>query len=114
MRDNKCALKFLEESAVAINPVNWCIDSTPATLVTEPSPLRFGKEQKKDTLTVHLDTVTGLLNVSGYTGKDYMLPLIGREGNYHSREVWLYRNQLKDNMKLRSNKMINILKKGRD
>jgi hypothetical protein len=72
----------------------------------------LGKEQKKDTLTVHLDTVTGLLNVSGYTGKDYMLPLIGREGNYHSREVWLYRNQLKENMKLRSNKMINIIKKG--
>jgi len=112
VRDNKCALKFLEESAVAINPVNWCVDSTPATLITEPSPLRFGKGQKKDTLTVHLDTVTGLLNVSGFTGKDYVLPLIGREGNYHSREVWLYRNQLKDNMKLRSNKMLNSLRKG--
>ena len=98
VRDVGCAMHGWEHSSVAINPVNWCTDATPATLVTEPSPLIPLDQQLKDTLTVSLDTASGLLLVKGYTASDYILPLIGKEGNYHSREIWLYRNQLRDNI----------------
>jgi len=88
-------------SAAAINPVNWRTDDKPDTLITEPSHLLALDQQKKDTLVVRLDTVSNQLFVSGYTATDYVLPLIGSEGNYHSREIWLYRNQLRENMQLR-------------
>ena len=91
-----------EKSAIAINPVNWRTDNTPATLVTEPTPLKPVSEQQKDTMTVHLDPNSGLVFVEGYTATDYVLPLIGKEGNYHSREIWLYRQQLQENMTLRA------------
>ena len=91
-----------KRSAIAINPVNWRIDETKVVFMTEPSPLRLVEEQKKDTLTVHLDMESNLLFVGGYTAADYMLPLIGKEGNYHTREIWLYRDYLRENMALRA------------
>ena len=99
VRDASCAL--WPRSAVAINPVNWRTDDTEATLMTEPTPLLPVDQQKKDTLKVHLDTTSNLLFVSGYTATDYVLPLIGCGGNYHSREIWLYRDQLRENMQQR-------------
>lgn len=102
VRDLSCAMPGWAFSAVAINPVNWRTDATPATLITEPSPLIPLDQQRPDTLTVTLDTASGLLTVDGYTGTDYILPLIGREGNYHSREIWLYRNHLRDNIARRT------------
>ena len=69
--------------------------------MTEPTPLLPVDQQKKDTLKVHLDTASNLIFVSGYTATDYVLPLIGCEGNYHSREIWLYRDQLRENMQQR-------------
>ena len=89
-------------SAIAINPVNWRTDGLPATLTTEPSPITPLNRQQKDNLTVTLDTVSNLLLVEGYTATDYVIPLIGKEGNYHSREIWLYRDQLRENMQLRA------------
>ena len=88
-------------SALCINPVNWRTDSEPATLVTEPSPFIPLDQQQKDSLTVTLDPSSNLLLVDGYTATDYIVPLIGREGNYHSREIWLYRDQLRENMQRR-------------
>lgn len=105
VRDTGCAMPGWTNSSIAINPVNWSTDSTHATLITEPSPLRPVSEQKKDTMTVHLDTASGLLIVDGYTAQDYMLPLLGVEGNYHTREIWLYRDQLRENMALRASKL---------
>jgi hypothetical protein len=35
-----------------------------------------------------------------------MLPLLGIEGNYHTREIWLYRQQLRKNMELRANRFL--------
>ena len=102
VRDTGCAMSGWTNSSIAINPVNWRTDSTHALLITEPSPLLPVAEQKKDTMTVHLDTASGLLIVEGYTAQDYMLPLLGVEGNYHTREIWLYRDQLRDNMALRA------------
>ena len=100
VRDASCSL--WDKSAIAINPVNWKTDATSAILITEPSPLLPVAEQKKDTMNVHLDVSSGLVFVEGYTATDYVLPLIGREGNYHSREIWLYRQQLRENMALRA------------
>ena len=102
VRDTSCCMPGWERSSVAINPVSWRTDSLPATLVTEPSPLLPVAGQKADTMTVRLDTATGLLLVDGFTARDYVQPLIGREGNYHSRELWLYRHQLRRNMALRA------------
>ena len=99
VRDASCTL--WPRSAVAINPVNWRTDSQEATLITEPTPLQPVAAQQKDTLTVHLDTASNLLFVSGYSATDYVLPLIGKEGNYHSREIWLYRDQLRENIQQR-------------
>lgn len=106
VRDVACAMHG--KSALAINPVNWRTDAQPANWMTEPSPLLPVSEQKKDTLTARLDVESGLLLVNGYTATDYMIPVIGKEGNYHSREIWLYRQQLRDNMAQRAN---NYLKK---
>lgn len=103
VRDSGCVVHGLgDDNAVAINPVNWCTDATPATLVTVPSPAIPEAEQHADTLTVRLDPSTRLLLVDGFTGTDYVLPLIGKEGNYHSREIWLYRNHLRENIARRT------------
>ena len=108
VRDPSCAMRGWTNSRLAINPVNWHTDDTPATLVTEPSPLLPVVEQKKDTMNVHLDVKSGLLIVEGFTAQDYMLPLLGVEGNYHTREIWLYRDQLRENMALRAEKWLDI------
>jgi hypothetical protein len=60
-----------------------------------------------DTVTVTLDTNTLLLNVEGYSRTDYILPLIGRDGNYHSLEISLYRHCLRRNFTLRANSFLN-------
>ena len=53
-------------------------------------------------MSIRLDMATGMLIVEGFTAQDYVLPLIGREGNYHTREIWLYRDQLRENIALRA------------
>ena len=58
-------------------------------------------EQQPDTLTITMDPVSNLILVDGFTATDYILPLIGKDGNYHSREIWLYREQLKENIEQR-------------
>ena len=108
VRDTSCTMRGWTKSCIAINPVNWQTDSTPATLITEPSPLLPVDQQQKDTMTVHLDPASGLLIVEGYTAQDYVLPLFGQEGNYHTREIWLYRDQLRDNMALRASRKIGL------
>lgn len=94
VRDDTCAIPLLSEgNLMAINPVNWRTDGTPAVL---PDP-RTG-----DTLTVTLDTASLLLHLAGYTHDDYMLPLIGREGNYHRLDITLYSDYLRRNIALRA------------
>lgn len=103
VRDPGCVLHLLgDDNAVAINPVNWRTDATPATLVTVPSPGQQEGVQRADTLTVRLDPATHLLLVDGFTGTNYVLPLFGKEGNYHTRELWFYREPLRENMALRA------------
>ena len=100
VREPSCALRNFEHSAICINPVNWATDATPATLITETSLTG----SNRDTLTVQIEPASGLLCVKGFTANDYILPLIGKEGNYHSREIWLYRQCLKENMEARAAK----------
>ena len=88
-------------SAVAINPVNWRIDAEPAVFATEPSPFIPLSKQRKDPLTVRLDPGSNLLLVDGYSRTDYVLPVIGKEGNYHALEIWLYRDHLRENLQAR-------------
>lgn len=108
VRDARNAISRIgDNNVVAINPVNWRTDATPVTFMTEPSPLLPVDQQQKDTLTVHLDQASHLLFVEGYTATDYMLPLFGMEGNYHTREIWLYRDQLRENMALRASTFLN-------
>ena len=96
VRDNSCTIPFLSDgNLMAINPVNWSIDATPAMLV-DP---RYG-----DTLTVTLDTTTLLLHIDGYTRNDYMLPLVGCEGNYHCLEISLFCDCLRRNIALRASR----------
>ena len=103
VREPSCALRMFDHSAVCINPVSWTTDPTPATLITETT----FNATTKDTLTVRIDAATGLLCVDGVTADDYILPLIGKEGNYHSREIWFYRDCLKANMEARAEKFRN-------
>lgn len=110
IRDTSCTSMFPENSAFAINPVNWQTNATPAVLYTEPSPLLPVTQQKKDKLTIHLDKTSKYLIVEGFSGTDYVLPLIGQEGCYHSREIWFYRQQLCENMAIRA---ANFLKKSK-
>ncbi|MBR3434385.1 MAG: DUF3089 domain-containing protein [Bacteroidales bacterium] len=98
VRDNSCAIPMISNgNRFAINPVNWCTDATPATLV---SPISH------DTLTLTLDTTSLLIHIDGYSPTNYILPLIGREGNYHSLEISLYRHCLRRNFTLRANSFL--------
>ncbi len=98
VRDNSCAIPMLSEgNRLAINPVNWRTDATPA---------RFLSPLSADTLTVTLDTNSLLLQVQGYSRTDYVLPLIGREGNYHALEIPLYAEYIQRNMGLRAERFL--------
>ena len=76
------------DTAVGINPVNWMTDATPAVLC--------------DTLTAVLDPSTFLTCVSGYEGETPMIPYIGVEGNYHSKEIVFYGPILNRNIHVRT------------
>ena len=99
-RDPSCAM--WPRSAVAINPANWRTDSAPAAFATEPSPFVPLDRQRKEPLSAALDPASNLVLVEGYTADDYLIPAIGREGCYHSREIWLYRDSIRENMALRA------------
>ena len=74
-------------NAVAINPVNWRTDATPAVL--------------HDTLTVTLDPATKLLLVEGHDVVDYDTSFF-IEGCYHTFEIRWYSDQIRDNIEERT------------
>jgi len=71
-------------NVVAINPVNWCTDSTPAVLF--------------DSLTVTLDPSTKLLLVDGYEGTGYAWKPYFQDGCYHTFEIRWYGDLLRENI----------------
>lgn len=92
VRSVECAVPILTQgNRLVINPVNWRTDTAPAMVV-----------DRGDTLIVTIDTATRMLIVDGYRRNDYMLPLIGREGNYHRLDITLYRESLQRNIALRA------------
>ena len=91
VRTPDCAVPIISEgNRITVNPLNWHTDGTPAQTV-----------YKGDTLTVALDTASLLLCVDGYRRDDYMLPLIGVDGNYHCLDITLYSESLRRNIALR-------------
>ena len=76
-----------EGNAVAINPVNWVTDSTPAVLF--------------DTLTVTLDQESKLLLVDGFEGTGYAWKPYFKDGCYHTFEIRWYGDSLRENIKNR-------------
>ena len=74
-------------NSVAINPVNWRTDSTPAVM--------------HDSLTVHLDPASKLLIVEGYDKVDYDTSFFN-EGCYHTFEIRWYSDFLRENIELRT------------
>ena len=71
-------------NTVAINPVNWRTDATPAVLF--------------DTLTVTLDPGTKLLLVDGYEGTGYAWKPYFEDGCYHTFEIRWYGGCLRENI----------------
>lgn len=88
-------------SAIAINPANWRTDAAPATFATEHSPFISLDRHRKEPRVATLDPVPNLVVAEGCTATDCLIPASGREGNYHSREIWLYRDSIRENMPLR-------------
>lgn len=84
VRAPECALDLVSGgNMLCINPVNWRTDTVRAV---------FG-----DTLTARCDPDNHLLLVEGYRQKR-LTPIIGREGNYHDRELKFYYPYIRQNM----------------
>lgn len=75
-------------NVMCINPVNWCIDSTPAML--------------DETTTVTLDTEHNVLVLTGFDGS-YLPNILDilNVGDYHGIEPWVYSEYLGENIKQR-------------
>jgi hypothetical protein len=73
---------------MCINPVNWCIDATPATL--------------NDTITVTLNPDYNVLVLSGFDGS-YLPNILNtfNVGDYHGIEPWVYSECLRKNFNQR-------------
>ena len=98
VKDVKYVKPVISQTCMAINPVNWRTDATPATL--------------HDTITVTLSPEYHVLVVSGYSGSEYKsYKNFLNVGDIHSCEPWLYCDQLRENMQLRSRRFAK--KKGR-
>ena len=74
-------------NAVAINPVNWRTDATPAIM--------------HDSLRVTLDPVSKLLLVDGYDKFDYDTTFF-KPGCYHTFEIRWYSDRLRENIARRT------------
>jgi hypothetical protein len=84
VRSPDCAIDVVSGGNVlCINPVNWRTDTVSAA---------FG-----DTLIARCDPESHLVLVEGYRQK-YILPIIGRDGNYHDRELKFYYPYIRQNM----------------
>ena len=91
VRSPDCAIPIVSEgNVVCINPVNWRTD-------TVSTPFVFYGTKKNDTLSVHCDPESHLLIVKGYN-HEHFLPIIGRPGNYHYRELKFYYPYVRQNI----------------
>jgi len=89
VKDVRYVQPIIAATCMAINPVNWHTDATPATL--------------HDTITVALSPEYHVLVVGGYSGSEYR-PYKGfiNVGDIHSCEPWLYSECLQRNFRVRA------------
>ena len=89
VKDVRYAIPLIAASCMAINPVNWRTDATPATL--------------HDSITVTLSPEHHVLVASGYSGAEYK-PYRNfiNVGDIHSCEPWLYSECLQKNIGVRA------------
>ena len=89
VKDVKYINSVLASTCIAINPVNWRTDATPALL--------------HDTITIALDTAYHVLVATNYSASEYR-PYKGflNVGDIHSCEPWLYSDCLKKNIGVRT------------
>ena len=89
VKDTKYIIPVISASSIAINPVNWRTDDTPAIL--------------NGSITVTLSPEYHVLVVSGYSGSEYK-PFRNfiNVGDIHSCEPWLYSECLKKNIAVRA------------
>ena len=89
VKDVKYVQPVIANTSIAINPVNWCTDATPAVL--------------HDTITVTLSPEYHALVVTGYDGSEYQpyKDLIN-VGDIHSCEPWLYSDCIRENIGVRA------------
>ena len=78
------------DNQLNINPVNWHTDTVSAPFIL------YGK-RSNDTLSVRCDTENRLLIVDGYKS-DYVMPILGKKGNYHHMELKFYYPYIRQNM----------------
>jgi len=84
VRSPECTVPIVTDGNVlCINPVNWRTDTVAAT---------FGNG-----LTVRCHPESHLLLVDGYQQRR-LLPVIGKDGNYHDRELKFYYPYIRQNM----------------
>lgn len=89
VKDVQYVNPVIAASSIAINPVNWVTDATPATL--------------HDSITVTLSPEYHVVVVDGYEGAEY--PAFAdfiNVGDIHGCEPWLYSESLQENMALRA------------
>ncbi len=89
VKDVKYVNPVISTTSIAINPVNWVTDATPAVL--------------HDSITVTLSPEYHVLVVEGYDGAEYH-PYADfiNVGDIHSCEPWLYSECLQENLNLRA------------
>ena len=89
VKDVQYVNPVISATSIAINPVNWVTDATPAVL--------------QDSITVTLSPEYHVLVVEGYDGAEY--PAFAdfiNVGDIHSCEPWLYSECLQENMSVRA------------
>lgn len=97
VKDVRYIQPIVGASCMAINPVNWRTDATPATLHTS----RF--TQLTSPVTVTLSPEHHVLVVTGYSGSEYPpYKNFINVGDIHSCEPWLYSDCLQANMRVRA------------
>ena len=91
VRSPECAIPVVSgDNVVCINPVNWRTDTVTATFL---SCSRHGC----DTLTARMDPESRLIIVGNYKSS-YVMPTIGRPGNYHHMELKFYYPYIRQNI----------------
>ena len=85
VKAEKYVIPIIASTSIAINPVNWCTDATPAVL--------------HDSITVTLSPEYHVLVVDGYEGSEYK-PYgdFINVGDIHSCEPWLYSECIRENV----------------